>query len=385
MTTKQRTRVAIIGTGMIASAHLRAARDAGADVVGVLGSSAQRSAAVAADWGVPSGYADVETLIADKPDVVHICTPNDTHVAYALAVVKAGLNVVVEKPIAIDLESARRLADAVEEAGVVATVPFVYRYHPMVREIRARRLRGELGDVLLVHGSYLQDWLLSSDSSTWRVDPARGGASRAFADIGSHWADLAEFVSGERFVSATANFTIAYPTRPAASGPSFSGGNADAERVPVATEDVAVATFSTARGVVANTVISQVSAGRKNRLWLEVDGSAGSAVFDQEQPESAWFGSENGATILRRGEGDVSPDQARLNRVPAGHPLGWPDALSAFCADTYAATRGEHPEGLPTVADGLRSVEIVDAVLRSAKCGVPETIETRAVSLTSVV
>ncbi|MGO2748957.1 MAG: Gfo/Idh/MocA family protein [Pseudoclavibacter sp.] len=378
MTAHQRTRVAIIGTGMIATAHLRAARDAGADVVGVLGSSKERSTAIAEDWGVPNGYADIDALLADRPDVVHVCTPNDTHVAYALAVVRAGLNVVVEKPIAIDVGSARQLVDAVDEAGVVATVPFVYRYHPMVREIRARRLRGELGDVLLVHGSYLQDWLLSSDASTWRVDPDRGGASRAFADIGSHWADLAEFVSGEQFVTATANFTIAYPTRPAPSGPSFSAGNVDAERVPVATEDVAVATFSTARGMVANTVISQVSAGRKNRLWLEVDGSAGSAVFNQEEPESAWFGSENGATILRRAEGDVSPDQARLNRVPAGHPLGWPDALSAFCADTYAATRGERPEGLPTVADGLRSVEIVAAVLRASRSGSNETIETRA-------
>lgn len=385
MTIQQRTRVAIVGTGMIAAAHLRAARDAGADVVGVLGSSAARSASVAAEWGVPSGYADLDSLIADKPDVVHICTPNDTHVAYALAAVEAGMNVVVEKPIAIDLTSARRLADAVEDAGVVATVPFVYRYHPMVREVRARRLRGELGDVLLVHGSYLQDWLLSSDSSTWRVDPARGGASRAFADIGSHWADLAEFVSGEQFVSASANFTIAYPTRPASSGASFSGGSGDAERVPVATEDVAVATFTTARGIVANTVISQVSAGRKNRLWLEVDGSAGSAVFDQEQPESVWFGSEDGATILRRGEGAISPDQSRLNRVPSGHPLGWPDALSAFCADTYAATRGEHPEGLPTITDGLRSVEVVDAVLRSASSGSVATIETRTGSLAAAV
>jgi predicted dehydrogenase len=140
-------------------------------------------------------------------------------------------------------------------------------------------------------------------------------------------------------------------------------------RATVRTEDIAVVTFTTARGILASTVISQVSAGRKNRLWLEVDGSLSSAVFDQEQPESVWIGTADGATILRRGEGRVAADQARLNRIAAGHSQGWPDALAAFCADTYAAVAGETPEGLPTVADGLRSVELVDAVLRSASAG----------------
>ncbi|MFE2447012.1 Gfo/Idh/MocA family protein [Streptomyces melanosporofaciens] len=247
-------------------------------------------------------------------------------------------------------------------------MPYVYRYHPLVREIRSRRESGDLGELLLVHGSYLQDWLVSPDASTWRVDPRTGGASRAFADIGSHWADLAEFVSGERFTAVTAGTSIAYPTRPVASGPSFSG-DAHGERAPVETEDIAVATFRTERGVLANTVISQVSAGRKNRLWLELDGSRRSAVFDQEQPESVWFGSERGATLVRRGEGEVAGDQGRLNRVPPGHPQGWPDAFAAFCADTYAAVRGERRTGLPTVDDGLRSIEIIDALLHSAATG----------------
>lgn len=365
-------RVAIIGTGMIAAAHLRAARDAGAAVVGVLGSRPERSREAAERWGV-AGYASLAELLEARPDVVHICTPNDTHVDYARAVVRAGLHMVVEKPIATDLAGARELAAAVQKAGTVATVPYVYRYHPLVREIRSRRESGDLGELLLMHGSYLQDWLVSPDASTWRVDPATGGASRAFADIGSHWADLAEFVSGERFAALSASTAIAYPTRPAASGPSF-GGDAQGDRVPVATEDIAVATFRTARGILANTVISQVSAGRKNRLWLELDGSLKSAVFDQEQPESVWFGTEHGATVLRRGEGEVAGDQARLNRIPPGHPQGWPDAFSAFCADTYAAVKGETREGLPTVDDGLRSVEIIDALLRSAASGTWTTI-----------
>ncbi len=368
-------RVAIIGTGMIGAAHLRAARDAGAHVAGVLGSSPTRSKSVAAEWGVARGYASLDEVIADRPDVIHVCTPNKTHLDYALAIAEAGIHLVLEKPIAMTADDAERIVDAVDRAGIVATVPFVYRFHPMIREIRARRIAGELGDVLLAHGTYLQDWLASPDTSSWRVDPEQGGASRAFADVGSHWADLTEFVTGEHFAAVSAAISIAYPDRPAISGASFGGKSTSAaERLPVTTEDIAVATFRTQRGIIANTVISQVSAGRKNRVWLEVDGSKGSAVFDQEHPEQAWFGSTDGARIIRRGEGTMSPDQARMTRIAAGHSQGWTDAFAQYVADTYAAARGDVPEGLPTVHDGLRSVRIVDAVLRSATTGEWATI-----------
>lgn len=360
-------RAVIIGSGMIGTVHLRAARDSGATVIGVLGSSAARSAEVAVDWGVEHGYADIEAVIADAPDVVHIATPNHTHHRYALALIDAGINVICEKPLGVTATEAEELATAAGRAGVVATVPFVYRYHPLVREIRARRIAGEFGDLLLVHGSYLQDWLLDPLASSWRVDTAAGGPSRAFADIGSHWCDLVEFVSGERFADVSATMTIAYPTRPVPSGATFGGASdADAPTMRVETEDTAVATFRTERGITANTVISQVSAGRKNRLWFELDGSAGSVAFDGESTESVWLGSDGGSGILHRGEGDVSPDQARLNLVPAGHAQGYTDAFALFVGDTYATVRGEHREGLPTFADGVRADRIIDAVLDSA-------------------
>ncbi|GAA4265748.1 Gfo/Idh/MocA family oxidoreductase [Frondihabitans peucedani] len=360
-------RVAIVGTGMIGEVHRRAARDAGAEVVGVLGSTPARSAEFAEAWGVPSAYDSFDDLVADRPDVVQLCTPNATHHGYALRAIRAGLHVVCEKPLALTAEEASELVDAAAAAGVVATVPFAYRYHPLVRELRARRIRGDLGAIHLVHGSYLQDWLLDPLASSWRVDPDLGGPSRAFADIGSHWCDLAEFVSGERFTAVNAVTTIAYPARPAPTGRSFGGaGSADAPVLDVTTEDTATATFRTTSGAVGNAVISQVSAGRKNRLWIEVDGSRGSAVFDQESPESVWLGAEAGSTILNRGEGDVSADQARLNLVPAGHPMGYRDAFAAFLQDTYSAVRGGSPEGLPTFADGLRAARLIDAVLESA-------------------
>lgn len=377
-------RVAIIGTGMIGAVHRRAAREAGALVVGVLGSSPAKSEAAADAWGVETGYSSLDALLIDRPDVVQVCTPNGTHHHYALAVIAAGLAVVCEKPLASDVEQAHELAEAAAAAGVVATVPFVYRYHPLVREIRARRIAGDFGVISTVHGSYLQDWLLDPDSSSWRVDASLGGPSRAFADIGSHWCDLAEFVSGETFTDVSAITSIAYPTRPTPTGLSFSGRDssgagggfsadpvsgslaASAPRLAVSTEDTAIATFRTASGAIANTVVSQVAAGRKNRLWVEIDGSRGSAVFDQEKPETVWLGTEDGTTTLHRGEGRVSPDQRRLNLVPPGHGQGYRDAFSAFLADTYAAVRGESPEGLPTFADGLRSARIIAAVLSSA-------------------
>ncbi|UIN29702.1 Gfo/Idh/MocA family protein [Microbacterium binotii] len=360
-------RVAIIGTGMIAEVHARAVRMVGGRLVGVLGSRPERGAQAAQRWG-GRGYLDLEELLADTPDVVHVCTPNATHAPYVRALLAAGVAVVCEKPLGLDGAEAHELADLARRAGVVATVPFVYRYHPLVREIRSRVARGGLGRVLLMHGTYLQDWMLDARTANWRVDPALGGGSRAFADIGSHWCDLVEFVSGERFEAASAQFSLAHPERPIGSDHAFGGGVATAERpsAPVETEDAAIVALRTRSGVPASVVVSQVSAGRKNRLWFEIDGTSASAVFDQEAPETVWFGTTNGASVLRRAEAEPSPEQARLNAFPAGHAQGWGDAFAAFVADTYAAVRGEAPDGLPTFDDGARAADIVDAVRASA-------------------
>lgn len=364
-------RIALIGTGMIASAHLRAARALGAEVIGILGSRPERSVQVARQWRIPTGYPDLDALILERPDVVHVCSPNNSHAFYAEALIRAGIHTVVEKPVATTLRDAELLAVLAAKNDVVVTVPYIYRYHPLVREIRARRIAGEFGDIALVHGSYLQDWLLSPNTTTWRVNPVEGGSSRAFADIGTHWCDLAEFVSGEKFLRLSAITSITHPTRPRHSTTSFSGAvssdNQQPEHVAVRTEDIAVVNFETARHIPATTVISQVSAGRKNRLWLEIDGTTGSAVFDQENPETIWLGRENETVLLHRGETDARPEQARFNHVPAGHPQGWTDAFTAFIHDTYLAVSGDLPEGLPTIEDGLRSIQLIDAVLTSAQ------------------
>ncbi|MYW96410.1 Gfo/Idh/MocA family oxidoreductase [Amycolatopsis rubida] len=367
---KPRRGVAVLGAGMIAAVHRRAALLAGAEVTGVLASTPARSREVASRWQVRAGYRDLaEVLDDDRVDVVHVCTPNATHAEYAEAVLRAGKHVICEKPLGVSAGQAQRMAGLAERSGLVATVPFVYRYHPIVRELRARVRAGELGDrLLLVHGSYLQDWMLSPDASGWRVFADSGGPSRAFADIGSHWCDLVEWITGDPFAELTAATSVAVPDRPGAGGASFTGSGSGA-RVPVRTEDSATLLLRTESGVLASTTISQVAAGRKNRLWLELDGSLGSAVFDQETPESIWLGGADESRIVVRDNGTGSAEQRRLSQLPAGHAQGYAQCFEAFVADTYAAIDGDAPEGLPGFADGLRSARLVDAVLRSAREG----------------
>ncbi|GAA1170368.1 Gfo/Idh/MocA family protein [Streptomyces rhizosphaericus] len=219
-----RLRVAVLGAGMIGDVHLRSARASGAEVVGVLSSTAQRSLAAAERWQVDVGYPDLDAVLSDDTiDVVHVCTPNHLHVGQAVAALRAGKHVVCEKPVATTAADARLLVDTAESAGRIVTVPFVYRYHPMVRELRARVAAGGFGAWQLLHGSYLQDWLLSPESTSWRVDPAAGGASRAFADIGSHWFDLVEWVAGVRVAELLAETTTTVADRPRVGGPTVGG------------------------------------------------------------------------------------------------------------------------------------------------------------------
>ncbi|AOR80821.1 oxidoreductase (plasmid) [Novosphingobium resinovorum] len=350
---------------MIGEVHRRAALLGGGEIVGVMASSPARSADAAAGWDTQA-IGSLEELARLDLDVVHVCSPNSLHAVHVEAALAAGAHVICEKPLAVGTDEALHLHTLAAEAGRIATVPFVYRFHPLVREIRARREAGEFGAWQLLHGSYLQDWLLSPGTTSWRVDAAKGGRSRAFADIGSHWCDLMEFVTGERIASVTAAMTITVPERPAASQASFSGDAAAGPLVKVDTEDAATIMFRTASGVLGSAVISQVSAGRKNRLWFEFDGAHKSAVFDQENPETVWLGTEDSAETLFRSPGTGAADARRLSSLPPGHAQGYAQCFENFVADTYAAVRGEVPSGLPTFADGLRSARIIDAVIQSA-------------------
>jgi predicted dehydrogenase len=346
--------VGIVGGGFMATVHSRAARAARARLVGVVGSSPARGAAAAEELGIDRAYGSLEELLAGPAvDVVHVTTPNALHAEQALAALAAGKHVVCEKPLATRVSDAERLVEA--SVDRIATVPFVYRFHPLVREARARVAAGEAGRVLTVQGSYLQDWLLSADDDNWRVDAAAGGRSRAFADIGSHLVDLIEFVTGDRVA------------RVAASKRTFIADRARHARVE--TEDAVSVAVETEGGAIGTLLVSQLAPGRKNRLHLEIAGAAESVVFDQEQPETLWLGRRAGSLLVPRDADQLGPDAARLVTTPAGHPQGYQDAFNAFVADSYAAIGGEAPAGLPRFEDGLRAVRVTEAVMDAADSG----------------
>lgn len=198
-TTSSRLRAGFVGAGFMAEVHSRAARASGAEIAGIVSSSPASAARAKERLGVEQAYTSVGDLLQDDTiDVIHVCTPNSTHHALAEAALKAGKHVVCEKPLATNVQDAAKLTELADTAGMVSTVPFIYRFHPMVREARERIAAGQTGQISTIQGSYLQDWLLTRDDDNWRVDAALGGPSRAFADIGSHLCDLLEFVTGDR-------------------------------------------------------------------------------------------------------------------------------------------------------------------------------------------
>ncbi len=348
-------RVGVIGTGFMGAVHARSARQAGARLVGVAGSTTDRARAARAALGADRAFDSAEDLISSGTvDVVHICTPNNLHAALALKALDAGLAVVCEKPLATDAPTAALMAARAAETNLVATVPFVYRFHAMAREARARVASGGVGRVSVIHGSYLQDWLALPDEHNWRVDADLGGPSRAFADIGSHWFDLAEFVTADRIAAVSAQTAVVVPERAGAA---------------VTTEDVATVQFRTRYGAIGTMVVSQVSPGRKNRLHLEIAGDQASVAFDQEQPELLWVGRRAGSELLLRDPATLSEAARRYSPLPAGHPQGLYECFDAFVADTYAAIGDDPRDGLPTFADGARAAQLCAAVLASAGDG----------------
>jgi predicted dehydrogenase len=335
--------------------HARAARASGAQLVGVASRTYGGAESARRQLGVERAYPTLDDLLADdRVDVVHVCSPNQTHAAIAQAALAAGKHVICEKPLATSAIEAGELVRFAAGSSAVATVPFVYRFHPMVREARARIRQGRAGRIFSIHGAYLQDWLASAADDDWRVDPEHGGPSRAFADIGSHLCDLIEFMTDDRIVGLCSRVRTVHADR--------------VRNKNISTEDIVTLVFETAGGVVGTLHVSQVAAGHKNALSIEIAGENESLVFDQETPDFLRVGTKDGFLTNMR-SGDISAEAARYSLVPAGHPQGYQDAFNAFVADTYRAVNGDTPEGLPTFEDGYRAAVLTEAVLRSHQTG----------------
>lgn len=347
-------RAGIIGTGFMARVHAQAIASGGHRLVGVAGSTREKAEAFVAERPATVPVASVEELIGLRPDVIHVTTPNALHRDQAEAIMDAGIGVIVEKPLATSVEDAEALARRQGDVPVAA-VPFIYRYYGLVREIRERIRRNPDNRLWVLHGSYLQDWLAGVGDTNWRVDPTAGGASRAFGDIGVHWCDLMEFVTGHRITEVTATV-----------GNAFERHGGPAQNL---TEDGAVLTFRTDRGAIGSLVVSQASAGRDNRLFFSFDGPDESYEFDQQLPERAWIGRRDESRLITRNPAKATASPVGLEPVPAGHPQGYQQCFNDFVADAYAALTGEASDTLPTFADGLRAARLTAAVLESARTG----------------
>jgi predicted dehydrogenase len=372
-------RVGILGTGFAAQTHADALRRLPAvALAGVASRSQERASDAARRMGAAHGYQNASELIGDPEiDAVHVCTTNHLHAQLASAALLAGKHVICEKPLAVDSQSAGDLvaiAETAAESGTLSAVCFNYRHYPLVQQLREMIAAGECGPVHYVHGSYLQDWLLYDTDWNWRVDPSENGPSRAMADIGSHWVDLVQHVSGERVVEVLADLGTLHPVRrrPLRETSTFEHGE-DGEFEPVAVDSedfgsVMVRFEGGARGAFG---VSQVSAGRRNRLTFEIDAAQAAFAWDQERPDTAWIGRRLQPSL------EFPRDAALgvpLTRTPAGHPEGWRETFYNLFAEFYGAVQAAgsgsaHEPRYATFADGHRTGLVVDAILRSHRSG----------------
>jgi predicted dehydrogenase len=360
-------RAGVVGTGFIGAVHVDALRRLGVEVAGVVGSTPDRAAAKR----LGPVYESYEALLDDGGiDVVHLTTPNHLHHAQVKAALEAGKHVVCEKPLALTATESGELLELAERSGLVHCTNFNIRFYPLVQEARARARGGALGQVWNVHGAYLQDWLLLPTDWNWRLDPAKGGTLRAVADIGSHWLDLAQFVTGLDVEQVFADLATTIPVRrrPTGEVETFSSA-AGVARVDEAmsTEDVAHILVRFRGGARGSCVISQVSAGRKNAVRFEVDGSEGALAWEGERPEELWLGHRDApnGTLLR--DPALMDAAARTTtQLPAGHAEGFADTFRELYRAVYRAVAAGAPgDDYPTFRAGHVENVLGEAVARS--------------------
>ena len=368
---------AVIGTGFIGTVHVEHLRRIGVQVRGVLGSTPERGEARAQALGVPRAYPSLDALLDDPSvEVVHVTSPNHLHVSQAEQILAAGRHVICEKPLAMTADESAKLVDLADASGRVNAVNFNIRFYPLHQHVRELVADGGLGDVRFATGHYFQDWLLLDTDWNWRLDPDKGGSLRAVGDIGSHWLDLATFLTGQPIVAVMADLATFIPLRAQPRGPveTFATDrSADTVEREMATEDVASILLRFANGARGSVAVSQISAGRKNSLQWEVDGSTGSAAWDSETPDHLWLGHRERANeILLRNPALMGPAGRAASALPGGHVEGFADTFGALFRAVYADVVAGRPAAQPpyaTFADGHDEMLVGDAIAESARLG----------------
>lgn len=371
--------VAITGTGFMGPAHTEALRRLGINVVGILGSSAEKSRRAAESLGIPQGYSNYDELLADaEVDVVHVTSPNRVHFEQASRALQAGKHVLCEKPLAMTSDESARLVELAQNSGEVAGVNYNIRFYPLNLEARERVRRGDLGNIHSVFGGYVQDWLLYPTDYNWRVLVEEGGALRAVADIGTHWLDLVQTITGLEVEAVFADLQTVYSTRQRPQGEveTFSGKVQQieaTESIDIKTEDHGAVLLRFKGGARGSMWVSQITAGRKNSLRYEIAGSEGALAWNGESPNDLWLGHRNKPNeLLIRDPGLVSEAARNYITYPGGHNEGYDDSFKqCFKAfyDYIAAGDFTAPEPFPTFADGHQEILLCEAILKSHQEG----------------
>ena len=377
--TKDSIGVGVAGTGFIGPAHIEALRRNGIQVLGLAENRREKAEQRADELGIPRLYGSLEEMLTD-PDinVVHLATPNYLHHPHAKAALLAGKHVVCEKPLAMNTTESAELVKLASKKGLVNAVNFNIRMYPLAQQARSMVQNGELGDLFILQGSYLQDWLLFSTDWNWRLEPDLGGTLRAVGDIGSHWLDLLTFITGLRVDEVYADFKTFYPIRkkPAKPLETFTGKMLTPDDYidqPIHTEDYATILLHYENGVLGVLTVSQVSSGRKNRLFYEINGSKSSLSWNSERPNELWVGHRTEANqVLMKDPSLLSPGAQVTASYPGGHNEGFPDTFKQLYAKVYSyILAGDYTQtpDFPTFADGHYEMQLCEAIERSAKEG----------------
>lgn len=366
-------RTAIVGTGFMGRVHLEAVRRTeGVEVAAIVGRTEDAAQRLGAGFGVPLMKADYREVLRDRTiDAVHVCTPNAQHYSMTKDALETGKHVLCEKPITMAVREAEELVSLAAKQGLRNCVCHNLRYYPMVQQMRQLREAGELGEILVVQGTYSQDWLLYDTDWNWRADSKVSGPSRCMADIGSHWFDLAEHLTGLRVTSLCADLQTFHRTRkrPKHSVETFANklmGPEDYIETPVDTEDFGAVIFRMGTRTRGCMSASQVSAGRKNGFRMEIYGSRSSVAWNQERPDELWVGHrDSGNALFVKDPSLLLPGARGFADLPGGHSEGYDDTFKQVFRRFYASIGSSGTAEYPQFVDGLRQLKILDAVLES--------------------
>jgi predicted dehydrogenase len=373
---------AIIGSGFMGSAHAEALRRiAGVEIMAIASDDLPRAKEIADYYDIPNVFDDWRDAVHHPGvQIIHNCTPNYLHFEINRAVIHAGKNILSEKPLTLTTRESAELVDLAKKKKVVTAINFNYRFYPLIQQIRQIISSGELGSIYLIHGNYLQDWLFYETDYNWRLETELSGNSRAIADIGSHWCDLVQFISGLTIEEVCADLNTIHKQRkkPKQIAETFKGkevtsGDAPFESIPIKTEDTGSVLLHFNNGVSGVFTVSQVSAGRKNHFSFEIDGSLKSVYWNQEEPNKLWVGyRQKGNEVIIKDPSLLDKNVRRYAHYPGGHPEGYADSPKNLFGNVYNFIRlRKDPQkdvaDFPTFADGLWANKVVEAIMKSNK------------------